>query len=111
MPIFRAQIFKQLDGSEREWSNTYPVQATDIDAAVTAVAGIPNHERPLHGDNVTITRMRVSDIVPGTDVFVIVPVGLVGTAFSAADQEWLPLFNTVRVDIQVAGGGRPSRKY
>lgn len=111
MALFRVQVFKQLDGSDREWSNTYLVDAADLASASLAAAPIPTHEQPLHGDNVTITRMRVSDTTEDTDVFDIIPLGLIGTAFSAADSEWLPLYNTIRVDIGVAGGGRPSRKY
>lgn len=111
MPLFRVQVFKSLSGSDREWSNTYLVDAADLDAAVTAAAPIPTHEQPLHGDVVTITRMRVSDTTEDTDVFASVPLGLIGTLYTAADHDWMPLFNTVRVDIGVVGGGRPSRKF
>lgn len=111
MPIFKIQSFKNITGSDREWSNTYQVRAEFIEDVIAAITPLPNRERALHANNVTLSRVRISDSVPGTDVFVIVPFNLVGTAYDAAAFDTLPLFNTVRVDISVAGLGRPSRKF
>jgi hypothetical protein len=111
MTIFRIQVFQRLDSSDREWSNTWLCDAADID---TVVAGMPDFgdvTAQAHLDNVIITRARVSDILPDTDVFSIVTLGVIGTRGTGGDNDWLPLFNTVRVDFDVAGGGRPSRKY
>lgn len=111
MARFRAQVFKNLDFSDREWSNTYLIEADDLTAAEAAATVLGPLEVMLHGSQVLISRIRVSDIVVDTDVFSVVVVNLHGTAFVMATEDWLPLFNTVRVDIGVAGGGRPSRKY
>ena len=111
MPIFRLQVFKQIAGSDREWSNTYLVSASSMAVAVDAATAIATAEAPLYLDNVTITRSRASDIVPGTDVFTTTTHGFVGSRGTGADGDWLPLFNTFRADLNVNGGGRPSRKY
>jgi len=111
MALFRVQQFKRLDSSDREWSNTYLIEATDLAAAVTAANPLLGREQNIHADNVTILRQRISDLDPETDNFVIVTSGLVGQAYTAEDFEQLPLYNTVRVDIDVFGGGRPSRKF
>jgi len=108
---FIIQIFKQLSGSDREWSNRWLVEAGDLGAVEDVVPNFAAMEKQLHLDNVTLTRARVSDTTPGTDVFSIVPIGLIGTRATGADGDWLPIYNTVRVDISVAGGGRPSRKF
>src|SRR4029450_7030898 len=111
MAIFRVQVFKSLDSSDREWSNTYLCEADTIDTVAAVLPDVGDAEGQMHLDNVTVTRARVSDIEPDTDVFQIVTLGVLGTRGTAGDGDWLPLFNTVRVDIDVAGGGRPSRKY
>jgi len=111
MPLFKIQIFKKLEGSDREWSNVWICDATDL---ATVVAGMPDfgsNEAQFYLDNVIVTRARVSDTLPDTDVFSIVTLDLEGTRGTAGDGDWLPLFNTVRIDIDVEGGGRPSRKY
>lgn len=111
MSIFRVQQFKRLDANDREWSNTYLIEADDLAAAVDAAAPLIGREQNVHADNVTILRQRISDTLPDTDVFTIVTAGVPGQAYVAADFQQLPLYNTVRVDIDVSGGGRPSRKY
>lgn len=111
MPLFRIQVFKQLTGSDREWSNTYLVSDPLFSSAVDAAVAIATAEAPLYLDNVTITRSRASDITPGTDVFATTSHNFIGSRATGADGDWLPLFNTFRADLNVTGGGRPSRKY
>jgi len=111
MAQFRIQVFKRLGSNPREWSNTYRVDAADLDTAVTLVPSIGSMEQQLHLDNVTITRALVSDVNPATDVFATVPMNLTGSRSGGSDGAWLPIFNTMRVDISVVGGGRPSRKF
>src|SRR4029450_13705014 len=111
MAIFRVQVFKSLDSSDREWSNTYLCEADTIDTVAAVLPDVGDAEGQMHLDNVTVTRARVSDIEPDPDLFQIVTLGVVGSRGTAGDGDWLPLFNAVRVDIDVAGGGRPSRKY
>lgn len=109
--LFRLQIFKQLTGSDREWSNTYLYEADDLATAVAGAEAIAGVEVGFHLDNVTITRALASDTDPSTDFFATTTLNLIGTAGTGADGDWLPLFNTFRVDFNVTGGGRPSRKY
>jgi len=111
MTMFRVQVFKTITGSDREWSNTYLCEAPDIDTVVAVLPDVLADEAQMHLDNVTVTRARVSDTVVGTDVFAIVTGNLIGSRGTAETGDWLPLYNTIRVDIDVAGGGRPSRKY
>lgn len=111
MAQFRIQVFKRLAGSDREWSNTYRVNAADLDAASVGVPSIGSMEQQLHLDNVTITRALVSDVNPATDIFATIPLNLTGSRAGGSDGAWLPIFNTMRVDVQVVGGGRPSRKF
>jgi hypothetical protein len=111
MAIFRVQIFKQLTGSDREWSNTYLCEAPDLATVEAVLPTVCDSEAQAFRDNVTVTRARASDTEPDTDVFAVFIANVIGSHGSSGDGAWLPLFNTVRVDINVDGGGRPSRKY
>lgn len=111
MAAFRLQVFKQLTGSDREWSNTYELEAVDLAEAVLIVPSIAAMEQDIHTSDVTITRALVNDKDPGTDVFSTIALNLTGTRTGGGDGAYLPLFNTIRVDINVEGGGRPSRKF
>jgi hypothetical protein len=90
------------------WSNRYIIDATDLAAAVAIADGIYDIERTVHQPGVTFTKYRVSDMVAGTDNFVVIPKGEPGLL--SLTGEPLPLFNVVRVDFGT-GSGRPSRKY
>jgi len=111
MSQFRVQSFKQVIGSDREFSNTYLVEAPDLDTVAAVLSDVGNQESHVFLDNVQVTRIRASDTTPDTDVFTIVTLNVTGDRGTAADGDWLPLFNCFRVDCDVAGGGRPSRKY
>lgn len=111
MALFRVQVFKSIIGSDREWSNTYLVDSPDLDTVAATLSDVANQESHLYLDNVQVTRVRASDTTPGTDVFTIHTANITGDRGTAADGDWLPLFNCFRVDCDVAGGGRPSRKY
>lgn len=108
---FRIQVFKQLTGSDREWSNTYLYEADDLATAQAAGQAIGGVEVGFHLDNVTISRVLTSDTDPDTDVFAVDVLNLIGTRGTGSGGQWLPLFNVFRIDINVVGGGRPSRKY
>lgn len=107
MPLYRAQIFKQLGGSS-PWSNTYHIVANDIFSAAACAQDIAGIERVVHRTFVNFIRARVSSSIVGDNEFVIVPLGFTGN--STLGGETLPLFNTVRVDFGVPAG-RPSLKY
>lgn len=111
MAQFRVQSFKQLIGSDREWSNTYLVESPDLDTVAAVLSDLANQESHIFLDNVQVTRIRASDTTPETDVFTIHTANITGDRGTAGDGTWLPLFNCFRVDCDVAGGGRPSRKF
>lgn len=107
MARWQIDIEKRL-GSEF-WSNRYFVE--DNGAAQTSVLDAADNltevERQFHASIVTFTRSRISTVVPGDGVYTIVPINLPGVRGTT---NVLPLFNTLRVDLQ-ASVGRPSRKY
>jgi hypothetical protein len=106
MARWEVTITKQI-GAET-WTNVYWVEAETLDAAGNVAAGIVGRERAMHYQQVEFVSYRVSDGVPGTDIFRIVPIGQNGAV--APTGQLLPLFNTLRVDFGAAAG-RPSRKY
>lgn len=91
------------------WTNRYfttdPVNAAGdtIDALVAA-------HLPMLLNSCLLTKARVDDNVENTDNFDTVSFNSTGTRTVGSDHMY-PLFNTVRIDFDVSGGGRPSRKY
>lgn len=106
MPLYSVDVEKLL-GSEY-WSNRYIVNAASLAAANSVGAQIATIEQNVHSSEVTITKLRTSDQVMGTDEFIVTPLNNIGLA--AAGVSRLPLFCVARVDFSV-GAGRPSRKY
>jgi hypothetical protein len=107
MPLFSLDIEKRLNGEY--WTNRYILDRTDLGAATNSGGDILAAERTIHASFVEFTKFRVSDTVVNTDVYQVIQVNAFGQRTQS--QEYLPLFNVVRVDFNVAGGGRPSRKY
>jgi hypothetical protein len=107
MALFSAQVFKE--GHGEKWSNRYIIEASGLAAAVACHGPIVEGELSVHKSTVTITAIRISDLNPATDQFVVVPYNSAGLVTATADI--LPLFNTCRIDVEVEGFGRPSRKY
>lgn len=105
---FRITIEKYLATQAEYWTNVYWSSATAIADAAATAAALVAIERGMYLPSVTITKYRVDDGEPNTDIFVTTPVNLVGT--SGLTGQALPLFNVVRIDF-AAGQGRPSRKY
>lgn len=108
MPIFRLQMFKRR-GAGKPWSNVYHVLAGSMAGVQGDLGAFIAAERAIHNAAVTITYARISDLVPGTDTYVTMPINQAGLTLTQGGL--LPLENTVRVDMTAAGGGRPSRKY
>lgn len=90
------------------FTNRYLVSEGSVGAAVAHVAPLVDLEKQFFGTSVVFDKARVSDGVPGTDSYVIVP--LTGTGGVTSGSNPTPLFNVMRVDLGV-GAGRPSRKY
>lgn len=107
MPIFKVDIEKRLDGEF--WTNRYFLQAGDLSTANAEANNLLMAEEAFHRVGVQFLKMRVSDIVPNTDNFIVTPLGSNGQV--AKNGSYLPLFNAARVDLSTSGVGRPSRKY
>lgn len=106
---FKVQIFKHV-GTLRPWSNVYLLDAADLLAAVDMANSLVTNETNLHYDNVIYDRAVVSSLTPHDDVFETIPLATTGN-LDLSGEDYLPLFNSIRVDFHVVGGGRPSRKY
>lgn len=93
------------------WVNRY--FTTDaVDAAGDTLDALVAAHVAVHLASVLITKARIDDNVEGTDNFDTVSYNTAGTRSLGSDvQVMLPLFNVARVDFDVSGGGRPSRKY
>lgn len=92
------------------WTNIYHLVATDVGDALTYTDSIVAAERPLYTGAVTITKGRVDDALPNTDVSAVKVFNVAGTRTPPLEHA-VPLFVVARVDFTVLGGGRPSRKY
>jgi hypothetical protein len=108
MALFTVQVFKHLGATK--WTNVYHLDAVDLASAVAATDHIKALEQAIHYNVVNIDYARVSTFAEGDNVFETVPINATGGR-DLAGVDYLPLFNTMRVDISVDGGGRPSRKY
>lgn len=101
------QFYNNLAG--RYWTNRYFTSDDWTAAGDTMDALVAAHRAILYDNNV-ITNIRVDDNVEETDNYDTVAVNLPGLR-SGGGFALLPLFNVARVDFDVTGGGRPSRKY
>lgn len=106
MPVYKVDIEKVLNGEY--WTNVYHVTAADLATAELHAAELTDIERGITLESVTFTRYRVSNETTGSTEFSTVPLGETGDV--EATQEYLPLFNVVRVDFAVPGR-RALRKY
>lgn len=108
MPLFQVDIQKTHPASSRFWTNRYIVNAATLQAAASVAQQIRSVEAQVLLDAFGIDKIRTSDMVEGTDQFIIDDTLIVGNRPTTG--EWLPLFCVARVDFS-AGSGRPSRKY
>lgn len=109
--MLRVEVFKEFGG--RTWENVYLVGPDSfgedtLDPEVATV--IANSERVFHAAVVQFTYARVSTLVQGDNNYITVPLGFAGQRSVDGAGAMLPLFNTLRVDIQ-STAGRPSRKF
>lgn len=88
------------------WTNRYFLTAESIEAAADATADIVEVEKNLHVTGVVLTKYRLSDATPDTDVYTTVPLNANATGQTG---EPLPLFNVVRVNL-TPQTGRPGVK-
>lgn len=107
MPGYQVDIEKSMGGEF--WTNRYFIDRGNVNNAALAAMEIVSGERSFHRVGVTFTKLRVRSKVVGDEEFVTIPLNQPGLL--ATSGPFLPLFNVVRVDVAVVGGGRPSRKY
>jgi hypothetical protein len=111
MPLYQIDIEKSFlaaTGSLIYWTNVYHADRPTLADAQSTATIILNAEKSIHYSNVTYTKYRVRPAVVGSEGS-ITAVNLPG-ARGIASNEYLPLFNVVRIDF-TATIGRPSRKY
>lgn len=106
MPLWSVDVEKKL--GEEYWTNRYIVDAVDLEAADDVGDQIAEIEQNVHLQPVLLTKRRTSDMLPGTDIFIVTPLNIFGAR--QPDSSMLPLFNVARVDFKAATG-RPSRKF
>lgn len=106
MPLYTVDIEKRL--ASEFWTNRYIVQADTLNAAVIIGADFVTAERAMHSVNVEFTRRRTATLVQNDNLYTITALGVSGQRNEPTSL--LPLFNTLRFDIN-AIAGRPSRKY
>lgn len=95
--------------SGRRWTNRYFTTDAWTAAGTTMDALVAAH-RAIMPTSVIITKVRVDDNVEETNNYDTVAINQAGLV-DYSSQEMLPLWNTARVDFDVAGGGSPSRKF
>lgn len=105
MALFQIDVEKLYAGEY--WTNVYHVEAASLLDAVPMAAAIKEIERAVHKTSVTFTKARISDSSANPE-FTTVVYNQAGLHVNATDV--VPLWNTVRVDLQ-RFGGRPGRKY
>lgn len=105
VPLWRIEIVKQL-GSE-QWSNDYLTDNETIDDAQDLAAVLQTFERNIHMEIVQFPYIRVSSYVAGDRTFRHFDTNLGGLQTVA---EYLPLFNTVRMNMSTSDSD-PGRKY
>lgn len=109
MADFIVQLFKTSPLSNRQWSNTYQISASDLTDAATAVTILGTFEAARHSAETLVTYARVSTKAVGDHSYTTVPLNLAGT--SGLTSPPVPLFNTIRIDVIGLGFGAPSRMH
>lgn len=115
MALFKCSIRKAVNdaGGAFKWSNTWYVDTlSPLTAASIATNIWTQGERLFHKSRVFAYEVYVTSTLAGDEAFYTAAIdgdAAPGLLVSAGDQ--LPLFNVVRVDLNVIAGGRPSRKF
>lgn len=106
MALFQVDIQKQYQ--QTFWTNVYHVRADSVSQSLATVNLLVDAEAEIHHNTVLIQKARVSTAAAGDDTFTTVNYNRAGERIG--NVELLPLFNTLRIDVNTASG-RPSRKY
>lgn len=105
-PLFQCDIQKQFNGEY--WTNRYMLSSASREQAEASALELVAAERLTHSNQILFDRVRVSDTLPNTSNYSIIP--LTGVGGYSDSGGMLPLFNVMRIDFRTAVG-RPSRKY
>jgi len=107
MAVFRAQVFYEIVGVGK-WTNVYHVDAANLVDADASIVGtlVPQLLPFLHSSG-RIVKTLTSSLAD--DTFIDSSINEAGT--SAFTDSRLPLFNSVKVLFDTAGGGRPDYKF
>lgn len=116
MALWRVAVRKAINilGVQYKWSNLYFVESlSDLTAAEVGLTIWDDAERLFHKEYVFCYEVYASSVTEGDSIYTILPHGAGATSYGAIASvgEALPMFNVVRVDLPVASGGRPSRKF
>ena len=104
-PQWRIQIQKTM-GAE-SWSNDYLTDDLLLDDAQDLASGLLAFEQNIHTVDVNFDFVRISSFVEGDRTFRHIPINEPGNGGSG---DYLPLFNTMRMDLQTSDSD-PGRKY
>jgi len=106
MTLFRVQVFK-TQNSLRFWTNVYHIEGPDIEA-VAAFSNIvlAVGEASLMDGSFIVSKTLVDDTT--SNDFISTPLAIPG---SLSGVSVLPLYNTVKVNVSVAGFGRNDYKF
>lgn len=110
MAIWRVTSEKFHSGTGEYWTNVYHVLTDSMAEAEVAALAIVAAERAVTDNRITFTKVRVDDGLPHTDIWW-TGINNVAGLLDSSGSDLFPLFVVARVDLAVAGGGRPSRKY
>jgi hypothetical protein len=108
--MFRMTVEKYAANQAEFWTNVYWLTGTTVNDFGPEVTAVVNAEKALYPEWVKITKVRIDDATPDTDVSKAYVQNISGTRALVAGNQWAPLFVVARVDIETATG-RPSRKY
>lgn len=106
-PTHRLEIRKEWQG--HNWSNDYLVEGPSMDAVATFGLAVVDFEQTFHNQMINFVYVRTSTIAIGDRTFRHVVLNQPGEG-SAGTTNFLPLYCTLRVDLQTADSD-PCRKY
>ena len=108
MALYKVDVEKLYNNEY--WTNVYHIDAVSMVDAGIQMDAIVAFEASIHFVPVTITKARVSTVTPNDNQYITKVYNTPGTR-DATGNDFLPLFNVIRVDITDSGFGRPERKY
>lgn len=111
MPIYVGQIGKQLTGvpEQKPWVNTYHMETVDETTALNLMLTQAGREMAVTWSIVRAYRTAVRQDSPLASAGLQAVINVQGQR-GVTDEQFLPLFNTVRV-VFSDGIGRPDQKY